>query len=296
MDITQLKYFVALAQTLNFSEAARRCGITQPSMSHNIGELEKQLGAPLFLRSKKSVSITEAGRELLPSALEIIDIAEKAVFRIHQMELGKTGSITISALTTSSAVLSKCLAAFSRRYPDILTDIMFTSGQSEVLAMNADKYDFHFAVRDMVPAGESFDYIVSHVDHLCVAFPAEHPLADQPLDFSRLAMERFIAVSESDGPALYNEIRRVCDARGFSPSVVCQYDRAEAVLLSVGAGTGIAIVPEAVGSVFYAQNVKLVRIPGDDAVRTYVIAWRKNMGNPAAKLFLQVIQELFSSE
>lgn len=295
MDTTQLKYFIALAQTLNFSEAARRCGITQPSMSHNIGELEKQLGAPLFVRSRKSVSITDAGRELLPSALEMVDIAEKAAFRIHQMELGKTGSVTISALTTSSAVLSKCLAAFSRRYPDILTDITFTSGRSEVLAMNEAKYDFHFAVQEMVPAGESFDSLVSHVDHLCVAFPAGHPLADKPLDFSKLAGERFIAVSESDGPALYNEIRRVCEARRFSPNIVCQYDRAEAVLLSVGAGTGIAIVPEAVGSVFYAQNVKLVRIPGDDAVRTYVIAWRRNMGNPAARLFLEVIQDLFSA-
>ncbi|MBQ9269291.1 MAG: LysR family transcriptional regulator [Oscillospiraceae bacterium] len=293
MDITQLKYFIALAQTLNFSEAARRCGITQPSMSHNIGELEKQLGAPLFLRSKKNVSITEAGRELLPSALEMVDIAEKAAFRIHQMELGKTGSVTISALTTSSAVLSKCLKAFSQKYPDILTDITFTSGRSEVLAMNEAKFDFHFAVQEMVPAGESFDSLASHVDHLCVAFPADHPLAGEPLDFSRLSGERFIAVSESDGPALYNEIRRVCEARNFTPNVVCQYDRAEAVLLSVGAGTGIAIVPEALGSVFYAQNVKLVRIPGSDAIRTYVVAWRRNMGNPAARLFLEVIRELF---
>ena len=107
-------------------------------------------------------------------------------------------------------------------------------------------------------------------DSLCVAFPADHPFAGEPLDFSKLAGQRFISVSESDGPALYHEIRRVCEARGFTPNTVCQYDRAEAVLLSVGAGTGIAIVPEALGSVFYSQNVKLVRIPGDDAVRTYV--------------------------
>jgi len=293
MDVTQLKYFIALAQTLNFSEAARRCGITQPSMSHSIVELEKQLGTQLFVRSRKGVTITEAGRELLPSALEMVDIAEKTAFRIHQMELGKTGSVSISALTTSSAILSKCLKEFSKRYPDILTDITFTSGRSEVLAMNEAKYDFHFAVQEMVPAGESFDSVVSHVDYLCVAFPADHPLADEPLDFSRLTGERFIAISESDGPALYNEIRHVCEARGFSPNVVCQYDRAEAVLLSVGAGTGIAIVPEAVASVFYSNNVKLKRIPGSDAIRTYVVAWHRNVTNPAAKLFLEVVRELF---
>ena len=119
------------------------------------------------------------------------------------------------------------------------------------------------------------------------------PLADEPLDFSRLTGERFIAISESDGPALYNEIRHVCETRGFSPNVVCQYDRAEAVLLSVGAGTGIAIVPEAVASVFYSNNVKLKRIPGSDAIRTYVVAWHRNVTNPAAKLFLEVVRELF---
>jgi DNA-binding transcriptional LysR family regulator len=293
MDITQLQYFIALAQTLNFSEAARRCGITQPSMSHAIAELERQIGAPLFLRSKKGVSITDAGRELLPAALEMVDIAEKTAFRIRQMELGKTGSVSISALTTSSAVLSRCLTAFSQKYPDILTDIAFTSGRSEVLAMNEAKYDFHFAVREMVPTGESFDSVVSHVDRLCVALPADHPLADQPLDFSRLTGERFIAVSESDGPALYAQIRRVCAARGYTPNVVCQYDRVEAILLSVGAGTGIAIVPEALGSVFYAQNVKLVPIEGEDTTRTYVVAWHRSMGNPAAKLFLNTVRELF---
>lgn len=293
MDTTQLKYFIALAQTLNFSEAARRCGITQPSMSHSIAELEKQLGAPLFVRSRKGVSITQAGRELLPNAMEMVDIGEKTAFRIRQMELGKTGSVSISALTTSSAALSQCLAAFSRRWPDILTDIAFTSGRSEAAAMNEARYDFHFAVEEMVPAGETFESLVSHVDRLCVAFPADHPLADEPLDFARLGRERFIAVSESDSPALYSRIRRVCQARDFSPNVVCQYDRAEAVLLSVGAGTGVAIVPEAVGSVSYARNVKLVPIPGGDAVRTCVVAWRRDMTNPAARLFLQVVREQF---
>jgi DNA-binding transcriptional LysR family regulator len=223
----------------------------------------------------------------------MVDIAEKTAFRIRQMELGKTGSVSISALTTSSALLSKTLAVFSQRYPEILTDIAFTSGRSEVMAMNEAKYDFHFAVREMVPAGESFDSVVSYVDRLCVAFPADHPMADRPLDFSKLAGERFIAVSESDGPALYNQIRQVCDARGYIPNVVCQYDRVEAVLLSVGAGTGIAIVPAALGSVFYSNNVKLVPIEGEDTTRTYVVAWHRNMVNPAAKHFLEIVQELF---
>ena len=68
MDISQLKYFISVAQTLNFSEAARRNGISQPAISHHIGELEKQLGCRLFERSRRSVVMTEQGREFLPYA------------------------------------------------------------------------------------------------------------------------------------------------------------------------------------------------------------------------------------
>ncbi len=293
MDISQLKYFIALAQTRSFSEAARRCGISQPSMSHGISALEKQLGAPLFLRSRKSVTITDAGKILLPSAMQIVETAEKAQFRIRQIETGATGSIEISALTTSSAALAQALTAFTRKYPEIMTDISFTSGRSEAIAMSESIGDVHFAVKDMVPEGELFDYIVTHYDRLCMAFPADHPLADKELDFSKLKNERFIGVSESDGPTLRREIQRVCESRGYRPNIVCQYDRAEAVLLSVGTGTGIAVVPEALGKVFYLNNVKLKRIPGDDALRTYVMAWQKDLQNPAARLFIEVAKEHF---
>ncbi len=296
MDTNQLKYFIAVAQTMNFSEAARRCGISQPSMSHSILELEKQLGAVLFLRSRKGVSMTDAGRELLPRAVEMVDLAEKTAFHIRQMERGDVGSVLISALTTSSAALSKCISVFSKKHPDVLIDITFTSGSSQVMAMNEKKYDFHFAVREMVPAGDSFGSIVSHTDHLCVALPANHPLADQELDFEKLKNERFIGVSETDGPALHSEIMRVCAARGYSPNIVCKYDRAEAVLLSVGAEMGISIIPEALSRVFYSENVCFKRIPGSDAVRTYVVAWNKDMANPAARLFLDVVKEVFPGE
>ena len=121
-------------------------------------------------------------------------------------------------------------------------------------------------------------------------------MANKPLDFSKLKDERFIAVSESDGPALYGEIAKVCAARGYTPNVTCQYDRAEAVLLSVGAGLGISIIPEALSRVFYAENVSFTRIPGEDTLRTYVIAWRREITNSAARLFLDVVRELFSGD
>ncbi|NLO97417.1 MAG: LysR family transcriptional regulator [Peptococcaceae bacterium] len=296
MDINQLKYFISVAETLNFTEAARRNGLTQPAISHHIGELEKSLGSKLFIRNRRSVTLTKSGQKFLPYAVEMVEIAEKAAFQIKQLEEGFKGHISIAALTTSSAVLSRCLSAFSSKYPDINVDINFTSGRSQVIAMNKAKYDFHFAVKEMVPAGETFDYLVSHRDRLVMAVPSNHPLANKPLDFSQLHNERFVTVTETDGPALFNEIMKVCSARGYKPKITCQYDRAEAVLLSVGAGLGIAIIPEALSKTFYSENVTFKEIPGDDTFRTYVIAWHRDMTNPAAQLFLRVVKELFDDK
>ncbi len=159
--------------------------------------------------------------------------------------------------------------------------------------MNDNKYDFHFAALEMVPVGETYDYVVTHSDSLCVVFPTNHPLASQPLDFAALKDERFISTAPSDSPAMYDRVREVCQARGYIPNVVYQYDRVEAVVLSVGAGLGISILPEALSRVFYAENVTFKRIPGEDSVRPYVVAWQKNLTNPAAALFVETVRELF---
>ena len=296
MDINQLKQFISVAQTMSFTEAAKRNSLSQPTISHNISELEKQLGARLFIRTKRSVVLTDAGRELLPRALEMVDIAENTAFRIKQIESGGRGSISIAALTTSSFALSKCISSFSERYPDITIDISFNSGGSQVMALNEARYDIHFAVLEMIPVGSSFDSIITHNDSLCVVFPANHPLADQPLDFSKLTGERFVAVSETNGPALYGEIQKICAERGYEPNVICKCDRVEAALVSVGAGVGISILPEALKRVFYSENVKFTRIPGADVLRTYVVAWHSVNANPAVKLFVEVVEKLFNDK
>lgn len=293
MDITQLRYFISVAQTLNFTEAARRAGVTQPLISHHIVELEKQLGGKLFLRTRHQVALTDAGRRFLPAAMELVDLADKAMFRFRQDQLGQAGHLSIMSLTTSSAVLSKALAAFAARYPDITVDINVAPGRRQITAMNDNRYDFHFAAQEMVPVGETYDYVVTHSDSLCVVFPAEHPLANEPLDFARFRDERFISIAPSDGPALYDWMWAVCRARGYEPNVVYQYDRIEAVVLSVGAGLGISILPEALSRVFYAENVVFRPIPGEDTVRPYVAAWRKNATNPAAALFVDTLRELY---
>ena len=134
-------------------------------------ELEKQLEVQLFIRDKRSVTLTDAGKAFLPDAVEIVELAQKSALQLKKMDSGKSGHINIAALTTSSIILSRCLTAFSAAYPDITVDINFTSGRTQALIMNEAKYDVHFAMAEMVPAGETFEVLPAGTDRLCLALP-----------------------------------------------------------------------------------------------------------------------------
>jgi DNA-binding transcriptional LysR family regulator len=157
MDINQLKYFISVAQTLNFTEAARRNELTQPSISHHISELEKQVGAKLFIRDKRSVTLTAAGQELLPFAMEIVEKAENSVMRAARLKKCE-GHIAISAVTAASVVLSLACRLF---HPDILISLWTSAllGREQVIAMNANKYDFIFRCGTWFHPVGNFDYI-----------------------------------------------------------------------------------------------------------------------------------------
>lgn len=297
MDINQLKYFISVAQTLNFSEAARRNGLTQPSISHHISELEKQLDTQLFVRDKRSVILTDTGKAFLPRAEEVVDLVQKSAIHLKKMETGESGQLTVSSLTTASSMLSRCLSVFNKMYPDISVDVRFTSGRGQTMMMNEAKYDIHFSITEMVPGGDTFDTIGIGTDRLCLALPASHPLAGEfrrtGVDFSRLTHERFIACSQNDGPALYKQIMKVCAEQGYRPNIVNQCDRTEAALLSVGAGLGVSVLPQAMRDVFYSENVAFFPLESESAQRSYVIAWHKPILNPAVRLFVDTVRPLF---
>ena len=110
MDFNQLNCFISVAQTLNFSEAARRNYVSQSTVSRYIGELEKEFGVQLFTRSHRDVIITNEGKILLPYAIDIVNTLSKAKTVIKQMRDGSTGKLTIGCDVTSMSFPSKLSA------------------------------------------------------------------------------------------------------------------------------------------------------------------------------------------
>lgn len=176
MELRQLRYFVKAAETLSFSEAAKALFIAQSTLSQQIKQLEDELDVQLFQRGAHSISITEAGEQLLPMALRTVHDADSCVDRIRDLRDLLTGTLNIGVTYSFSPILTETIIAFMKRYPQVRLNI-FYKPMAELMDMLAARtVDFVLAFRPT----QMCDDIVSHVlfdNHLAVIVRDGHPLA-----------------------------------------------------------------------------------------------------------------------
>lgn len=178
MELRQLKYFIGVADTLNFSEAARQLNITQSTLSQQIRQLEDELGAQLFLRSSHSVAITEAGRELLQSARRTLALADECRSRIDDIARLRAGTLNIGVTYSFSPILTETLVEFMRLYPRIKLNIFYKPMEELMGLLRTRQVDFALAFRPL----ERQEGIESHLlfqNRLAAVVRQGHSLADK---------------------------------------------------------------------------------------------------------------------
>lgn len=176
MEIRQLRYFAKVAETLNFSDAAKALYITQSTLSQQIKQLEQELNAPLLLRNSHSVCLTEVGEELLPYALRTLHAADLCIDRIHDLQQLLTGTLNIGVTYTFSPILTETLLVFMKRYPHVRLNIYYKPMEELMELLSNRKVDFVLAFKSSV----CHDEIESHIlfdNHLAVIAGDSHPLA-----------------------------------------------------------------------------------------------------------------------
>jgi Transcriptional regulator len=297
MDSEQLMYFVEAARCLNFTDVAKKNYVTQPSISRHINDLERQLGVSLFLRNGHKVQLTSEGELFLCLAQDILTNIQNASLEVQRLHAGKTGRLSICTLGGSNYILKKCLSEFAKLYPDIVIDISVTAGAEHAGNIKSGKFDFFFTDAGMLQEDDESDFTISGHDRLCLALPISHPMPEAAENLTLLADEPFSIINHISAPELHKAIMDICARRNYSPKIMSSYNRAESVLLSVGAGTAVAILPDALIQFFNTNNdVQSIPIPGDDCLLPLLIGWKKNMPNSAAKKFLEIVLELYPKE
>ena len=294
MDINQLNCFVSVAQTLNFSEAARRNYVSQSTVSRYIGDLEKEFGVKLFTRSHRDVIITNEGKILLTYAQEMVASLKKAKTAIAQMRDGGQGKLKIGCDITSMTFPSQCISEFSKNYPNVTIDLYRLNTDDLSRSISGGEYDFCFMPRDMVPESSEIETLSSHTDllHIVAAVKKE----GGELTLASLANSPLLLLSESAAPILYMEIMDLLRTFHVSPKTEITFDDLSSLCIAISSGMGISVLPRSIAEFISDKRIKHSVISEADTGIAYVTAWSKNIRNSVSDLFINTVKKLSMDE
>ncbi len=297
MDINQLNCFISVAQTLNFSEAARRNYVSQSTVSRYISDLEKEFGVQLFTRSHRDVLITNEGKTFLPYAIEIVDTLKNAKTVIKQMHDGGQGKITLGCDVTSLSFPAKCISDFSEKYPGITVDVRQIDDADRSQAIIGGDYDFCFMPRDMVPENSGIEVLVTHYESLSVVTAKKHKFSGRKsISLQEIANEKLLLLSETVSPIVYMEIMDLLRTFHISPNIESAFDDLISMYVAVSSGIGISVIPQSLASFTSQDYTDILTIEDADTSIAYVMAWKKDIANPAAKLFMEAVKKYAKGE
>ena len=213
MELRHLKYFVKVAETFNFSEAAKALFITQSTLSQQIRQLEQEVGAQLFERNNHNVRLTEAGEELLPYARQTLKASQACFDRIQDLQHLLTGTLNIGVTFSFSPILTEALFTFIKLYPKVKINIFYKPMAELMKMLEHDEVDFALTFR---PA-ELSKNIESHFlfdNHLAVIIRDDHPLAHQE-SISISELEDYDLVLPAKGLQARNAFDLMCAGGGY---------------------------------------------------------------------------------
>ena len=290
MELRQLRYFVAVAEELNFSRAARRLHMSQPPLSLQIKAIEEELDTVLLERTRRRVELTEPGRLFLERARSILSTVDGSGDAMRRAARGEAGEIRI-AFTGSVPMFEafpRFLQAFRERLPGVRVELGHLSTGAQLQAIVDRKIDVGF-LRPSLLFTPSSDISVRPVweDELHVVLHEGHRLARArgPLRLADLAEEPFILFPRGIGCGLFDHVMALCNRAGFVPRVVQEAREGTTILALVAAGTGVSILPDTYQKASIPHLVHR-RLPLPDARSRLLMAWRSADTAPLVSRFV----------
>jgi DNA-binding transcriptional LysR family regulator len=245
MELRHLRYFVAVAEELNFTRAAERLAISQPPLSSQIRQLEEELGTPLFHRRARSVELTDAGKLFLEEARVILRQIETAQAGVRRRARGETGRIVVGSAgaTYFHPLIPAIIREYGKSYPDIILAPQASNTALLVARLRAGQCDIAFIRPPFDDAsGLVIDPLVD--EDSVIVLPNGHGLshlASVPL--AALAEEMFVLYPRALNPGNYDAVIDACRHAGFNPILGQEAPQIVAVAPLVAAGLGVSVVP-----------------------------------------------------
>jgi DNA-binding transcriptional LysR family regulator len=284
MDYRQLRYFIAVAEELSFSRAARRLNISQPPLSIQIKAIEAEVGTVLLSRNRRKVELTPAGEVLLDNARRAVKQLEQTTEAVRRAGRGEAGTIRL-AFTSSVPMreaFAQMLRAFRSRYPDVQIELQHLGTGSQFAALADDQIDFGILRPPAaLQKNRNIKLMPLWRDRSRLFFPSTHHLAAStaPVEMTELIDQPFVGVEPIVNCGMHEHLMTLCGAAGFTPRIEQEARELNTVLGLVSAGLGIAVLPECY-TCMAIPGVSSRPIAGIDAESWLMIAMR-DRGMPA---------------
>ncbi|MEU6981861.1 LysR family transcriptional regulator [Streptomyces sp. NPDC046324] len=287
MDLQQMRYVVAVAETNSFTRAAERCLVVQSALSHQIARLERELGARLFDRTSRRVRLTPAGAAFLPAARQCLEAAERAAAEVAAAVGEVRGRLAVGLIPTVGAVdVPDALRDFRRRYPHVRIGLRV--GASEDLAEQVRQGTVDVAFLGLPPTTRPQGVAAHELarGRLVAVVAPDHPLAGGPaVDLRTLASEVFVDLPAGTAGRVQSDL--AFSAAGLRRDVAFEVSTADLFLARlVARGLAVALLPAA----FVPQLPGVTTIEVTDApTRVEYVVWSHTGRTPAATAFLAIL-------
>jgi len=292
MDYRALRYFLTVAEELNFRRAAERLHIAQPPLSRRIARLEADVGVQLLVRTKRKVELTAAGKSLVHDAQRVLSLTEQAARRAQRVALGQIGELRIGSVSTADlSVFPTILPAFQRRFPDIHLILKSLTVMEQIQALRALQIDIGFIRLPVADSSLKIDTILR--EPLVLAIPKGHRLAAlRRVPLGELAGERYISLPRHVAPGFYDAMMTIFRKAGFSPNISQEADDFQTHLSLIAMGFGVSVLPGASVHVLTRADVLFRRL-ADPVPRVDLgVAYRRDDSSEALQAFVALTREV----
>ncbi|MGB8195599.1 MAG: LysR family transcriptional regulator [Acidimicrobiales bacterium] len=297
MEVRQLEYVVAIAETNSFTKAAERCHTAQSALSHQIARLEGQLGSKIFDRTSRSVALTEAGQVLLPYARRILNDVADAHCELMELDGTVIGRLRLGMTQTGVRALDlvSILGRYSREQPEIELSLM--SGPTAELFSLITRGQLDLAITDVgvegIPHGLQYLPLIE-TERLVAVVPNHNPLIRRKrVDIRELvATGKFVDFRENTG--LRNRVDEICHAAGVTREVAFELGEIREMVKFAANGLGIAIVPKCFTqgpdcAYIEGLGARVITLHDPLAALSIGVFTESNRSLPAVRTFLKLL-------
>jgi DNA-binding transcriptional LysR family regulator len=287
MELQQMRYVLAVAETNSFTRAAQQCLVVQSALSHQINRLERELGARLFERTSRRVRLTPAGAAFLPAARQCLDAAERAAADVAAAVGEVRGRLTVGLIPTVAAVdLAGVLHDFRRRYPSVRISLRVSASEDLVEQVKQGTVEVAFLGLPVTARPEGVHARELARDRLVAVVPADHPLAaESSVTLRRLSDEVFVDLPARTAGRVQSD--QAFEAGGLTREVAFEVTTAYLTSRLVERGLAVAMLPSAYAP--QLTGVKTIEVTDAPARVEYVI-WSHFDRTPAANAFLALLE------